>query len=120
MSAQVKALHDSVSSSAVVEVDPSSRIAAVEAAVSVLHIASIVIHVRPQYVSDIRHWLEGASNNVLHTEIHAESEQGKFVVVIETENEKHILALLDAVLEQPGALNSALVYHEIINEEGLN
>lgn len=84
----------------------------------VVHIASIVIHVRPHHLAGVKDWIVAYSDVQLQAEIHAESEQGKLVVVLETENEKYILNLIDRVQEQTGVLNAALVYHEIINEEG--
>ncbi|NHO64438.1 chaperone NapD [Aestuariicella hydrocarbonica] len=82
-----------------------------------LHIASLIVHVRKNYLETVKQWVEAFSCSDIQTEIHAESEQGKLVVVIETEDEKHILALIDTIVEQPGVLNSALVYHEIIPED---
>lgn len=78
-----------------------------------LHIASVIVHVQPFALNVVRHWLE----KIAGVEIHAVSEQGKFVVVIEATQEQVILDLIDNVITQPGVLNAALVYHEILNEE---
>lgn len=78
-----------------------------------LHIASLVIHVRPDNLTELKHWLLSQDG----VEIHAESAQGKLVVVMETRDQQKILNLIDAAAVQPGALNAALVYHEILTEE---
>lgn len=75
-----------------------------------LHIASIMAQVRPEYIADIKAWLRIQPG----VEVHAEDDQGKLVLVVETENERNILTLLDEFTAQPGALNAALVYHEIL------
>lgn len=75
-----------------------------------LHIASLVAHVRPEYLVAVKAWL------VLQPsiEIHAESPQGKLVLVMESTHEKAIVEFLDALRAQTGVLNAALVYHEVI------
>lgn len=78
-----------------------------------LHIASIIAHVQPAALQRIRQWLETQPG----VEIHAASDQGKLVVVIEAAQEQAILDLIDSITAQPGALNAALVYHEILQEE---
>jgi nitrate reductase NapAB chaperone NapD len=81
------------------------------------HIASLVIHVRPQYLPALQQWLSNPAVMGVEIEIHAAGEQGKVVVVVEAENEQCILTLMDSLREQQGVLNTSLVYHEIIHEE---
>lgn len=76
-----------------------------------LHIASLVVHTRPESLAELTSWLLQRPG----VEIHAQNEQGKLVVVMETDKEQHILDLIDEVTRQPGALNAALVYHEMIS-----
>lgn len=78
-----------------------------------LHIASVIVHVQPFALLSIQRWLEQQPG----VEIHTVTDQGKLVVVIETHREQAILDLIDGITAQPGALNAALVYHEILNEE---
>lgn len=78
-----------------------------------LHIASIIAHVQPAALARIQQWLEEKPG----VEIHAQSDQGKLVLVMETPREQEILDLIDDITAQPGALNAALVYHEILQEE---
>ncbi|WP_323815218.1 chaperone NapD [Cellvibrio sp. NN19] len=84
-----------------------------------LHIASLIAHVRPEYVAQVRHWLSDESNTIIRAEIHAETAQGKMVIVTESEAEKAIADFLDALRNQPGVLNAALVYHEYLSGSDL-
>lgn len=76
-----------------------------------LHIASVVVQVRPDAMTQIKNWVEifpGA-------EIHLEDVRGRLVVILEAESERQILDLLDGLNAQEGVFNAALVYHEILN-----
>lgn len=78
------------------------------------HISSLLVHVRPQLLAAVKanlRQLEGL-------ELHQESPQGKLVVVLETEHERHILARIEQINALPGVLNAALVYHELLEAEG--
>lgn len=77
------------------------------------HVASVAIHTRPEALDQTIQWLERRPA----TEVHAQSHQGKLVVVIESENPQDILDLIDDAIEQPGVVNAALVYHEVIPSE---
>ena len=79
-----------------------------------MHISSLLVHVRPEWLAAVKanlRKLEGL-------ELHQESPQGKLVVVLETEHERHILARLEQINALPGVLNAALVYHELLDTEG--
>jgi periplasmic nitrate reductase NapD len=92
---------------------PSPCIAARQLDDEPLHVASLVVHTRPSSLESVRSWLleqEGV-------EVHAESAQGKLVVVMETIDQQAILDLIDQAVTQPGCINAALVYHEIVTEE---
>lgn len=78
-----------------------------------LHIASVMAQVRPDCMTAVKAWLATQPG----VEVHAENAQGKLVLVVETENERSILNLLDEFAAQPGALSAALVYHEILMGE---
>ncbi|MCE3253791.1 MAG: glutamate synthase [Cellvibrio sp.] len=75
-----------------------------------LHIASLIAHVRPEKMLPLKHWLAGFNN----IEIHAESAQGKLVLVTESDDEQEIIRILDELRAHDGVLNAALVYHEQI------
>ena len=48
-----------------------------------VHISSLVVHVKPESLSDVKAQILEMPN----TEIHGESEEGKIIVVLETENQ---------------------------------
>lgn len=78
-----------------------------------LHIASLIAHVRPTSVAEVAAWLQGQPR----VEIHAQSPEGKFAIVMESDHEQSVLELLDTLGQQPGVLSTALIYHEIIEGE---
>lgn len=80
---------------------------------SSIHIASLIVHVRPGHLPDISHWLESQPG----VEIHSQSPQGKLAVVMECDHEQAVLKLIDTLTEMAGVLNAALIYHEIIDGE---
>lgn len=84
-----------------------------------LHVASMVAHVRPAYLVMFHEWLSKQVNENIQVEIHAESEQGKVVIVTESGAEKAIVDFLDDLRDQPGVLNAVLVYHEYLSAEDL-
>ena len=73
------------------------------------HISSLVIHCLPeqmeQILSDVRQM-----DNV---EVHVPDVSGKFVALLETENEQGILATIDQIQSLAGVLTATMVYHEI-------
>lgn len=81
-----------------------------------LHIASLIVHVRPGALGALKLWLADCEA----IEIHAENDQGKLVLVTESDGEQRILQILDELRAQPGVLNAALVYHEQIALSELN
>jgi len=79
-----------------------------------LHIASLLVHCRPELLAAVK------QNLVLlpGAELHQESTAGKLVVVLEAEHERHILDTIDHIQQIPGVLNAALIYHELLTPEG--
>ncbi|NYS61124.1 chaperone NapD [Vreelandella salicampi] len=75
-----------------------------------LHIVSFIVHVKPDALAATAQWLAEQPN----CDIRGEDEAGKLVVVAENSNEKMLLRLMDTVREQPGVLDAALVYHEVL------
>lgn len=79
-----------------------------------LHIASLLVHCRPDL-------LEAVKRNLVllpGTELHQESAAGKVVVVLEAEHENRILETISHIQQMPGVLNAALIYHELLTPEG--
>ncbi|RIA31392.1 periplasmic nitrate reductase chaperone NapD [Ectopseudomonas oleovorans] len=79
-----------------------------------VHIASLLIHIRPELLDAVKTNLRQLDG----LELHQESPQGKLVVVLETTHERHILDRIDQINNLPGVLNAALVYHELLTPEG--
>lgn len=79
-----------------------------------LHIASLLVHARPEQFEAVKAnlcLLDGV-------ELHQQSPLGKLVVVLETVSEQQILERIDQISNLPGVLNAALVYHELLSPEG--
>ncbi|WP_261817702.1 chaperone NapD [Vibrio gallicus] len=74
-----------------------------------VHISSFVVYCSPERIDSVRQFI----NQLEGTEIYAESEDGKFVVVMETENQGFITTAIDQINEFSGVVNTALVYHQI-------
>jgi len=79
-----------------------------------LHIASLLVHCRPELLEVVKR------NLVLlpGTELHQENAAGKLVVVLEAEHESRILDTIRDIQQMPGVLNAALIYHELLSPEG--
>lgn len=73
------------------------------------HISSMVVHVKPEYLATVKQDIERLPG----TEIHGESDSGKLVVVLETENQGYITDTIDKINNIEHVLNTALVYHHI-------
>ena len=79
-----------------------------------LHIASFIVHARPERLDAVL-----ANLRLLDDlDVHQHSPEGKAVVVIEATDEKLILQRIDQVNALPGVLNAALIYHECLTSEG--
>ncbi|AEF22901.1 chaperone NapD [Pseudomonas fulva] len=79
-----------------------------------LHIASFIVHARPEQLDAVL-----ANLRLLDDlDVYQHSPQGKAVVVIEAVDEKLILQRIDQVNALPGVLNAALIYHECLTSEG--
>ncbi len=74
-----------------------------------VHISSLVVHVKPDHLADIKAQIisyDGA-------EIYGESEDGKLIVVMETENQGYVTDTIDKINNLEHVLSTALVYHQI-------
>ncbi|WP_217477008.1 chaperone NapD [Stutzerimonas stutzeri] len=79
-----------------------------------LHIASLLVHCRPELLDAVKRNLTLLPG----TELHQESPAGKLVVVLEAEHESVILDTIRDIQQVPGVLNAALIYHELLSPEG--
>ena len=78
-----------------------------------LHVASLIAHCRPEYLQELKAWLIDQPG----VEIPVSSPEGKLVVISESDSERAIADLMQEVGERPGVLNTAMIYHEIIEDE---
>jgi len=74
-----------------------------------VHISSMVVHASPEGLQTVKESIASLPG----TEIHAESDQGKLVVVLESDNQSHITEVIDQISGFKHVLNTALVYHQI-------
>lgn len=73
-----------------------------------LHIASLLVHVRPERIPMVSAWVDSCPE----LEIHLGSEEGKLVMVLETSDHHFINTMIETIKDQQGVLNVAMVYHE--------
>ena len=73
------------------------------------HISSLVVHTRPEFLAGVKKQIEQLPG----AEIHAESDTGKLVVVLETQNQGYITDVIEKINNLEHVLNTALVYHQI-------
>jgi len=78
-----------------------------------LHIASLLVHIRPKMVEPVH----AAILTMPGTEIHAE-QQGKMVVTVEGPNEGFIADRMTAIHLLDGVLSAVLVFHHFDSIEG--
>ena len=76
---------------------------------SEVHISSMVVHAMPDYLLDVRKKIEELPG----TEIHAESPNGKLVVVLESQTQTYITDVIEKIACLDHVLSTALVYHQI-------
>jgi nitrate reductase NapD len=74
-----------------------------------VHISSLVVHVRPERCAALRVEIAALAG----TEVHAGTEDGKLVVVLETPSEAETMARITAINEMNGTIAASLIYHEI-------
>ena len=77
-----------------------------------VHISSLVVHVSPEHLDEIKPQIEAFEN----AEIYGDSPEGKIIVVLETENQGFITDTIDAINNLPNVLSTVLVYHQIETE----
>lgn len=76
-----------------------------------LHIISFIVRVRPDALTRISAWISQQGVG----DVMGEDPAGKLVVVAEHNDERQLLALMDQVRAQPGVLDAAFVYHEVLD-----
>jgi len=76
---------------------------------SEIHISSMVVHAMPDYLADVKISIEKLPG----AEIHAESPNGKLVVVVESQTQTYITDVIEKIACLDHVLSTALVYHQI-------
>ncbi|WP_112479217.1 chaperone NapD [Vibrio variabilis] len=79
-----------------------------------VHISSLVVNCKAEHLEEVKSEIEKFDN----AEIYGDSEEGKIVVVLETENQGFVTDTIDAINNLPNVLTCALVFHQI--ESGLD
>ncbi|HUV22871.1 MAG TPA: chaperone NapD [Gammaproteobacteria bacterium] len=74
-----------------------------------VHISSMVVHAVPDHLQTVKNNIE----NLPGTEIHAESPNGKLVVVLESQTQTYITDVIEKIACLDHVLSTALVYHQI-------
>lgn len=71
------------------------------------HVTGVVVHARPEFLSDVLTVLRAMPG----LDVHGTSPAGKVVVTLETRTEHDVVRRLGEIGELPGVLSTALVYH---------
>ena len=74
-----------------------------------VHITSLVVHTRPDQIERVLEQVRALPA----TEVHTGEPAGKFIVLLETEDEQHILSAIDRIQDIDGVLSATMVYHHI-------
>jgi nitrate reductase NapD len=74
-----------------------------------VHISSMVVHAKPNNLQTVKTCIEQLAG----VEIYGESDDGKLVVVLETENQGFITDVIEKINNIEFVLSTALVYHQI-------
>ncbi|MDN3678792.1 chaperone NapD [Vibrio tapetis subsp. quintayensis] len=74
-----------------------------------VHISSLIVHVKPDHLAETKSKIVSYPG----AEIYGESEEGKLIVVMETENQGYVTDTIDKINNLEHVLSTALVYHQI-------
>ncbi len=77
-----------------------------------VHISSFIVYCKPEFFENVKQVLKLNPE----VEVHAEDEAGKFVIVVEGDSSKRILDVVATVEQIEGVFNTAMVYHQAIDE----
>mgnify|MGYP003548815026 FL=1 len=73
-----------------------------------MNISSIIVHAKPTELSSVRGNLE----QIPGVEIHAVTDDGKFVVTIETDTDGETAGTFDRINTMDGVMSAAMVFHQ--------
>ena len=74
-----------------------------------IHISSLVVHAKAEHLASVKKHIEQLPG----AEIYGESDNGKLVVVLETQNQGYITDIIETINNFEHVLSIALVYHQI-------
>ncbi len=77
-----------------------------------VHITSLVVHANPSK------WQQAIDEvaSLPAVEVHAGEPVGKFIVLLETDDEQQILNAIDRIQDIDGVLTATMVYHHVDDE----
>ena len=73
-----------------------------------MNISSIIVHAKPDAQSSVRGNLE----QIPGVEIHAATDDGKFVINIESETDGETAGTFDRINTMDGVMSAAMVFHQ--------
>ena len=77
-----------------------------------VHISSFIVYCKPESFKGTQQALKLNPE----VEVHAEDEAGKFVIVVEGDSSKRILDVVETVGQIEGVFNTAMIYHQSVDE----
>ncbi len=73
-----------------------------------MNISSVIVHAKPAELSSVRGHLE----QIPGVEVHAATDDGKFVITIETETDGETASTFDRINVMDGVMSAAMVFHQ--------
>ena len=73
-----------------------------------MNISSIIVHAKPTELMSVR----GSLEQIPGVEIHAATDDGKFVVTIETDTDGETASTFDRINTMDGVMSAAMVFHQ--------
>ncbi len=73
-----------------------------------MNISSIIVHAKPSEIPTVRSSLE----QIPGVEIHAATDDGKFVVTLETDSDGETAGTFDRINAMAGVMSAAMVFHQ--------
>jgi periplasmic nitrate reductase NapD len=73
-----------------------------------MNISSVIVHAKPDAQSSVR----GSLEQIPGVEIHAVTDDGKFVVTIETDTDGETASTFDRINVMDGVMSAAMVFHQ--------
>lgn len=73
-----------------------------------MNISSLIVHAQ----ASAREGVRASLTRIPGVEVHAESDEGKFVVTIEADTEGETASLFDRIYRMDGVMSAAMVFHQ--------